>query len=93
MVYRHPTHGILTPYQWYMEPHTHGILTPYPWYIDPPDSWYFDPLPMVFDPPAYLLIRNEGGQKYHGGSIYHTGGSKFHMTSIVTTLPFSLPCK
>ena len=43
-------------------PPTHGILIPYPWYIDPPIHGIFNPLTMVFWPPAYFLIRNEGGQ-------------------------------
>ena len=35
-----PTHGILTPYPWYIEPLTHGI--------SPPIHWISNPLPMVF---------------------------------------------
>ena len=84
MVYRppywwyieHPTHGILTPYQWYIyiDPPIHGILNPYPWYVDPHIHGIFTPLPMICWPPAYLLIRNEGGQLTIQGdqnSIWH----------------------
>ena len=89
MVYRppywwyieHPTHGTLTPYQWYIyiDPPIHSILIPYPWYIDPPPSmvyqtpypWYVDPLPI-----SWLEMR---------GSNYHTGGSKYHMTPVLSS--------
>jgi hypothetical protein len=47
-------------------PPTHGILIPYPWYIDPPIHGISNPLTMVFWPPIYLLIRNEGGQNTMG---------------------------
>jgi hypothetical protein len=78
-------HGISTPLpmvfwltcRWYIDPPTHGILTPYPWYFDPPTHGISTPYTWYFDLPAYLLIRN-GGSKYHGGSIYHTGGSVFN---------------
>ena len=78
-----PTHGISTPYlwyfdppyPWYIDPPSHGILTPLPmvWYIDPLTHGILPPYPWNIDLPAYLLIRN-GGSKYHGDSIYHTGG-------------------
>jgi hypothetical protein len=45
------THGILTPYPWYIDPPTHGILTPLPMVYWPTYPWYFDPLPMVYWPP------------------------------------------
>ena len=80
MVYRPTTHGILTPLPMVFWSPTHGTSTPYPWYFYPSTNGISNPLPMVFWPPAYLLIRNEGWSKYHGGSIYHTGGSKYHMT-------------
>ena len=52
MVYRHPTHGILTPYLWYIDPllMIHVYRAPYP--------WYFHPLPI-----SWLEMR---GSKYHG---------------------------
>ena len=41
MLFWPPTHGIST---------THGILTPYPWYIDPPTHGILTPLSMVYRP-------------------------------------------
>jgi hypothetical protein len=51
MVYRPPTHGILTPLTMVYRP-------PYPWYIDPPTHGISTPLPMVYRPP-YLLKRRK----------------------------------
>ena len=64
MVYRPPTHGMSTSYQWYIDlpspwyidplpmvyrlP-TNGISTPYPWYIDP-YLWYIESLQMEYRP-------------------------------------------
>ena len=88
MVYRPPTHGILTPlpmvyrppYPWYIEPPTHGILTPLPMEYRPPYLWYIKPSLMVLWIP---LGRNEGGFNFPwGGSKYNdkklTPGSKYH---------------
>jgi hypothetical protein len=36
MVYRSPTHGNLTPYQWYFDPLPMVYRPPYPWYFEPP---------------------------------------------------------
>ena len=56
---------------------------PYPWYIDPPTHGILNPLPMVYRPPLHMIFWPPyifwlemvgGGSKYHGGSIYHTGG-------------------
>ena len=41
----------------------------------PPYPWFFYLL-------VYLLIRNEEGAKYHGGSIYHTGGGQFSVRGV-----------
>jgi hypothetical protein len=73
MVYRPPTHGILTPlpmvyrplYPWYIDPPTHSISTPlpmvyrphYPWYIDPPTHGILTPLPMEYRPPYLWYIK------------------------------------
>ena len=89
MVYRHPTHGTLTPYLWYIDPLLmayrvpyllyiypyHGILTLLPMvHINrPPYPWYFDPLPMIFWLPAYLLIRNEGVKIPWGFNLPYRG--------------------
>ena len=48
MVFWSPTHGILIPYPWYIDPPTHGILNPLPMVFWPPYPWYFDPLSMVY---------------------------------------------
>jgi hypothetical protein len=45
---------------------------PYPWYFDPPPNGISNPLSMVF---SWLEMR---GSKYHGDSIFHTGGSIFN---------------
>ena len=57
------SHGIVTPYQWYIEPPFHGVLdTPLMIYRTPcygimnylymiyqtPYPWYFEPLPLIF---------------------------------------------
>ena len=39
-----------------MEPHTHGISTPYPWYLAPPTIDILTPLPMVFWPPIHGIL-------------------------------------
>ena len=80
------THGILTP-------PIHGILTPlpmvywtpYPWYIDPHIHGISTPISMVFWPPTHDILTSlhifwleMGGSKYHGGSIYHTGGVQIY---------------
>ena len=63
MVYRTPTHGISTPYPWYIDLPSHGILTPlYPRYIDPlsmvyrpPTHGISTPLPKVFYPYTWYI--------------------------------------
>jgi hypothetical protein len=49
-------------------PPTHGILTPLPMVYRPPYPWYIDPLPMVYQTLSYGIMnssfgRNEGGFK------------------------------
>ena len=76
MVYRHPTHGILTPlpmvcrppYPWYFDLSSHGILTSYPWYFDPLFPWYIDPpthgasKPLLWYYEPLSFGRNDGGK-------------------------------
>jgi hypothetical protein len=90
MAYQPPTHGILTPYPWYINPLPMVYRPPYPWYIDP-NPWYFDPLPhgistplpMVYQTFSYgimnssLLVEMRGGSKYNDKKL--TPGSKYHM--------------
>ena len=52
---RKPTHGILNPYPWHVDPLTLIYWSPYIWYCDPPlygisttYPWYFDALPVLF---------------------------------------------
>jgi hypothetical protein len=83
-----PNHGISTPvpmvfwppYQWDIEPPTHGISTPppmvYPWYFDPPTHDILTSLHIFWLEMGGFKIP-WGGSKYHGGSIYHTGGFSF----------------
>jgi hypothetical protein len=59
-IYDPPTHGILTPYPWYIEPLSMVFCPPYPWYFDPPTHGILTPLPMVYQTLSYG--RNEGGQ-------------------------------
>jgi hypothetical protein len=81
MVFWCPTHGILTPYLWYIAPPPPPLSMvfwpTYPWYIDPLSMVIWPPYPWYFDPSAYLLIRNEG-VKIPWGSMFHTGGSIYH---------------
>jgi hypothetical protein len=49
MVYRFPTHGILTPLPMVYR-------TAYPWYIKPHIYGISNPLPMVFWPPAHGIL-------------------------------------
>ena len=85
MVFWPPYPWNINPLPWYFDPLPMVFWPPYPWYINPTTNGIMVPLPMVYQPPypwyfdlpAYLLIRN-GGSKYHGGSIYHTGrGGQF----------------
>ena len=71
------------PYPWYIDPLTHGILTALPMEYQPTYTWYFDL-------PAYLLIRN-GGSKYYGGSIYHTGGGSVFNKGVQYTMDENWP--
>ena len=64
MGYWPPTHGISTPYSWYMDPYSWYInplcikyrplpmvyRPPYPWYIEPPTHGISKPYPWYFDP-------------------------------------------
>ena len=79
-------------YPWYIYHHTHGIwppingiLTSYPWYIDPlsmvfwpPSQWYIEPPIHGILTPLPISWLEMRGSKYHGGSIFHTGGSIFN---------------
>ena len=53
MVYRPPTHGILTPLTMVYRP-------PYPWYIDPPNPWYIDPPTHGISNPLHLKKKKKG---------------------------------
>jgi hypothetical protein len=91
MVFWCPTHGILTPYLWYIAPPPLSMVfwPTYPWYIDPLSMVIWPPYPWYFDPSAYLLIRNEG-VKIPWGSMFHTGGSIYHGWKLTprVTLPW-----
>jgi hypothetical protein len=92
MVYRTPTHGILTPlpivnqtmvyrtsYPCYIEHPTHGILTPYPWYIETPMHGISNPLPISWLEMREFNLPNRGIQfSIRGFNI--PWGSKYHMT-------------
>ena len=66
------------PYRWYIDPSTHGILTPLPMVYRPPYPWYFDPPTHDILTSLPISCLEMGGSKYHGGSIYHTGGAVFN---------------
>jgi hypothetical protein len=58
-----PTHGISTPYQWYVDPPMHSIWPPYSWYIETPThgistlhSLYFDLPFMVIWPSNHDIL-------------------------------------
>jgi hypothetical protein len=95
-IYDPPTHGILTPYPWYIEPLSMVFCPPYPWYFDPPTHGILTPLPMVYQTLSYG--RNEGGQFTMRGfkiqwrksdprvNISYENwpwGSKYHMTLVI----------
>jgi hypothetical protein len=76
-----PIHGISTPIPmpgWYIDPLTHGISTPLSMVFWPPYHGISTPYACYFDLPSYLLIRNGGGSKYHGGfNLPYRGWSQF----------------
>jgi hypothetical protein len=81
MVFWRPTHGILTPYLWYIAPPPLSMVfwPTYPWYIDPlsmviwpPSQWYIEPpIHGILTPLPISWLEMRGSKFHTGGSIYH----------------------
>jgi hypothetical protein len=78
----HPTHGISTPYPWYIDP--------LPMVYRPPYSWYINPLSMVYRPLS--IVYRSPYSRYFEPPIHGTFTSlsmdiKSQTHDISTTLP------
>jgi hypothetical protein len=82
MVFWPPTHGILIPYPWYIDPHIHGIFTPLTMVYRTPYPWYFDPLPISWLEMRGINIPWGFNLPYRGVKIpYDTGPFFIHELS------------